>query len=63
MWRCVGVERVYIGSCWGNRRERGHSGDLGVGRLIIFGRNFRRWNVVIWIELGIPRTETADGCL
>ena len=25
----MGEERVCIVSCWGNRRERGHWGDLG----------------------------------
>jgi len=26
----MGEERGCIGSCWGNRRERNHWGDLGV---------------------------------
>ena len=32
----MGEEGVYRGSCWGNRRERDHWGDLGVdGRIIL----------------------------
>jgi hypothetical protein len=33
----MGEERVCIGSWWGNRRERDHWGDLGVGGWIILG--------------------------
>jgi len=40
---------------WGNRRERDHWGDLGVGSLIIFEWISRRWNVDIWTEFGWPR--------
>jgi len=28
----------YIGSCWGNRREGDHWGDLGVDGWVILGR-------------------------
>ena len=39
----VWVKRgVCIGSWWGNRRERDHWGDLGVGGLIILGWISRR---------------------
>ena len=27
----------FVGSCWGNRREREHWGDIGVDVLIILG--------------------------
>ena len=33
----MGEERECIGSCWGNRRERDHWGDLGVDGWIILG--------------------------
>jgi len=40
----MGEERVWgcIGPCWGNRRERGHWGDLGVDGWIILGWISRR---------------------
>ena len=36
----------------GNRRERGHWGDLGVDRRIILGWISRRWDVGMWTGLG-----------
>jgi len=39
----IGEERGCIGSCWGNRREGGHWGDLGVDGWIILG----------WIPRGV----------
>jgi len=33
----MGEQKVYIGSWWGNRRERDHWGDLGVDGWIILG--------------------------
>jgi len=33
----MGEVRWCIGSCWGNRRERNHWGDLGVDGWIILG--------------------------
>jgi len=54
---------AYIGSCWGNRREGVHWGDLGVNGWIILGRISRRWNVGIWTGLGWPRIETGGGRL
>jgi len=56
-------ERGCIGSCWGNRRERDHWGDLGVDGLIILGRISRRWDVGIWTRLGWSRIETGGGRL
>ena len=52
-----------IGSCWGNRREGGHWGDLGVDGWIILGWISRRWDVGIWTGLGWPRIETRGGRL
>jgi len=48
----MGEERVCIGSCWGNRRERDHWGDLGVDGWIILGWISRRWDVGTWTGLG-----------
>ena len=48
-----------IGSCWGNRRERDHWGDLGVDGWIILGWISMRWDVGIWTGLGWPRIETG----
>ena len=50
------------GSCWGNRREGDHWGDLGVDGWIL-GWISRRWDVGIWTGLGWPRIETAGGRL
>jgi len=44
----MGEERGCRGSCWGNRRERDHWGDLGVDGRIILGWISRRWDVDIW---------------
>ena len=41
----MGEERGCIGSWWGNRKERDHWGDLGVGGWIILGWISRRWDV------------------
>jgi len=43
----MGEERGCIGSCWGNRKEGDHWGELGVDGWIILGRISRRWNVGI----------------
>ena len=59
----MGEERGCIGSCWGNRREEDHWGDLGVDGWIILGWISRRWDVGIWTGLGWPRIETAGGRL
>ena len=59
----MGEERGYIGSWWGNRRERGHWGDLGVDGWIILGWISRRWDVGIWTGLGWPRIERGGGRL
>ena len=52
-----------IGSCWGNRRERGHWGDIGVDGWIILGWISRRWDVGVWTGLGWSRIETGGGRL
>jgi len=59
----MGEERGLIGSCWGNRREGDHCGDLGVDGWIILGWNFRRWDVGIWTGFGWPRRGTSGGRL
>jgi len=56
-------ERVCIGSWWGNRRERGHWGGLGVDGWMILGWISRRWDVGIWTGLGWPRIGTGGGRL
>jgi len=59
----MGEERGCIGSCWENRREGDHWGDIGVDGWIILERISRMWNVGIWTGLGWPRIETDGGCL
>ena len=59
----MGEERGCIESCWGNRRERDHWGDLGVDGWIILGWISRRWDVGVWTGLGWPRIETVGGRL
>ena len=59
----MGEERGCIGSCWGNRRERDHWGDLDVDGWIILGWISRRWDVGIWTGLGWSRIETGGGRL
>jgi len=55
----MGEVRGCIGSCWRNRREGDHWGDLGVHGWIILGWISRRWDVGIWTGLGWPRIETG----
>jgi len=50
-------------SCWGNRREEDHWGDLGVNGWIILRWIFRRWDVGILTGLGWPRIKTGGGRL
>jgi len=59
----MGEDRGCIGSCWVNRREEDHCGDLGVNGWIILGRISRRWDVGIWTGLGWHRIETCGGRL
>ena len=59
----MGEERVCLGSWWGNRREGGHWGDLGVDGWIILGWISRTWDVCVWTGLGWPRIETSGGRL
>jgi len=59
----MGEDRACIGSCWGNRREREHWGDLGVDGWIILGWISRRWDVGIWTGLGWTRIDTGGGRL
>jgi len=62
MWRVWGRRGGCIGSCWGNRREEDHWGDLGVDGWIL-GWISRRWDVGIWTGLGWHRIETGGGRL
>jgi hypothetical protein len=59
----MGEERGCVGSCWGNRREGDHWGDLGVDGWIILRWISRRWDVGIWTVLGWPRIETGGESL
>ena len=59
----MGEDKGYIGSWWGNRRERDHWGDLGVDGWIILGMISRRWDVGIWTGLGWRRLGTGGGRL
>ena len=52
-----------IGSCWENRREGDHWGNLGVDGWIIIGWISRRWDVGIWTGLGWLRIKTGSGRL
>ena len=54
---------ISIGSCWGNRRERDHWGDLGVDGWKILGWISRRLDVAIWTGLGWPMVGTGGGLL
>ena len=63
MWRVWVRRGRCIGSCWGNRKERGHWGDLGVDGWIISECISRWWDVGIWTGLGWPRIETCGGRL
>jgi len=59
----MGEERGWIGSRWGNRRERDNCADVGVDGWIILGWIPRRWDMHIWTALGWPRIGTGGGCL
>jgi len=58
----MGEERGCIGSCWGNRREGEHRGELGVDGWIL-GWISRKFDVGIWTGLDWPRIETGGGSL
>jgi len=55
----MGEESGFIGSCWGNRREGDHWGDLGVDGWIILGCISWRQDVGIWTGLGWSRIGTG----
>ena len=59
----LGEKRGCAESCFGNRREGDHWGDLGLDGWIILGWISRRWDVGIWTKLGWPRIETGGGRL
>jgi len=63
MWRVWVRRGGFIGSWWGNRRERYHWGGLGVDGWIILRRISRRWDVGIWTGLGWPWIEIGGGRL
>jgi len=54
MWHVWVRRGGCIGSCWGNRREGAHWGDLGVDGWIILGWISRRWDMD-WIGLAQDR--------
>jgi len=55
MWRVWFRRERCIGSCWGNRRERDHWGDVGINGWIIIGWISRRWDVAIWNWIGLAQ--------
>jgi hypothetical protein len=59
----MGEESECKGFRWGNRRERGHWGDLGVDGWIILEWISRRWDVDMWTGLDWPSIETGGGDL
>jgi len=61
MWRVWARRGGCIGSCWGNRSEGVHWGDLGIDGWIILGWISRRWDVggMWWTGFGWPRIETG----
>jgi len=63
MWPVLVRSRGCIGSCWGNRREGDHWGDLGIDGWKILGWISRRWDVGIWTRLGWPKIERGGGRL
>jgi len=63
LWRVWVRRGGCIGSCWGNRREGDHWGDLGVDGWIILGWISGRCDVGIWTGLGWTRIETGGGRL
>ena len=62
-WRVWVRRGEYIGSWWGNQRERDQWGDLGVDGWTILRWISRRWDVVMWTGLSWPRIETGGGRL
>jgi len=60
VWR---GEEAYKGFCWGNLRERDHSGDTGVDGTIILRRIFRKYDVGVWTESSWLRIGTGRGYL
>jgi len=54
----MGEEIGCIGPWWGNRRERDHSGDIGVDVFIILGWISRRWDVGIGLAQDIDSWRT-----
>ena len=63
MWHVWMRREGFIGSWWGNRRERDHWGDLGIDGWIILECISRRWDVGMWTGLGWPRIGTGGGRL
>jgi len=52
MWHVWVRRGGHIESWWGNRSDRDHWGDLGIGGWIILGWISRRWDVGVWTGLG-----------
>jgi len=53
----------YIGSWWGNRRERDHWGRPRRRWVDNIRTDLRRWDMGMWTGLGWPRIGTGGGRL
>jgi hypothetical protein len=55
---------MHTGFCWGNLRERDHLKDPDVGRRIILGWIYKKWDGggTGWIDLAQHKGQVAGTC-